>query len=158
MDSDHIMWNETGMRTEKNYMIYITANCVCKLRRGARTNNFYPQKLHQGDCHERNWSFNFWHPWHPAKFSRFSLNYMHLCKAYTLLSVSLEKSSKEEWMNIFNEFLMLRRLLPLYHIALQKIFWYFGHFSDGSAADDSSFYPQLADIQSNLESKVGFLL
>ena len=33
LDSDHIMWNETGMRSEKNYMIFITANCVCELKR-----------------------------------------------------------------------------------------------------------------------------
>ena len=26
------MWNKTGMRSEKNYMVYITANCVCELR------------------------------------------------------------------------------------------------------------------------------
>ena len=32
LDTDHIMWNETGMRSEKNYMIYITANCVCEFR------------------------------------------------------------------------------------------------------------------------------
>ena len=48
MDSDHIMWNETGMRTEKNYMIYITANCVCKLRRGAEANHFRHKNCTRG--------------------------------------------------------------------------------------------------------------
>ena len=77
------MWNETGMRTEKNYMIYITANCVCKLRRGRKLIIFCHKNCTRGTVtseigHSTSDILDIL-----QSFKDFSLNYMHLCKAYT---------------------------------------------------------------------------